>query len=132
MSKYRHTSKKIKELEEENKILNKSRDFLASINETLHNNYDVVNEERLHYKRLIKYHTLLLMLMNLLTSDGGDTEIDRIFKRNINEYYRLMNEDLTKVSNDDDEILNDEFEDEEEGYDEGEGSDIWDAQKEFE
>lgn len=122
MSKYRHTSKKIKKLEEENKVLNKSRDFLARINETLHNNYDVVNEERLHYRRLIKYHTLLLMLMNLLTSDGGDTKIDRIFKRNINEYYRMMNNDLTKIPNDD----------ETERFDDRESDDIWTGEEEFE
>lgn len=45
----RYTNKKIKELEEEIKILNKSRDFLAHINETLHNNYDEADRQRNNY-----------------------------------------------------------------------------------
>ena len=118
MSKYRHTSKKIKELENEIKFLNKSLDYSAHINELQQNNYDEANKERINYRRLIKYHTLLLILMNLLTSTSGDSDIDRIVKRNIQEYYRAMSKDLMEIPNDDNEIIDNEIDDETEGYDE--------------
>lgn len=57
----RYTNKKIKELEKEIKILNKSRDFLSHINKTLHNNYDEVDKRCINYRNIIKYHTLLLV-----------------------------------------------------------------------
>ena len=83
MSKYRHSDKKIKELENEIKFLNKSLDFSRIMNKNLENNYDEVNKQRINYRRIIKYHTLLLILMNLLTTSSGNTDIDKIVKRNI-------------------------------------------------
>lgn len=131
MSKYRHTDKKIKELESEIKFLNKSLDFSRIMNRNLENNYDEVNKERINYRRIIKYHTLLLILMNLLTTSSGNTDIDKIVKRNIMEYYRAMNLDFMELPNDND-VTDNEFEDETEGYDESESSDLWNAEEEYE
>ena len=130
MSKYRHTDRKIKELEQEIKFLNKSLDFSRIMNENLENNYNKVNKERINYRRLIKYHTLLLILMNLLSTSSGDTDIDKIVKRNILEYYRAMNLDFMELQEND--VTDNEFEDEEERYDEGESDDIWAGEEEFE
>ena len=118
MSKYRHSDKKIKELEEKIKFLNKSLDFSRIMNKNLENNYDEVNKERINYRRLIKYHTLLLILMNLLTTSNGNTDIDRIVKRNILEYYRAMNLDFMELPENDNDETDNEFEDEEERFDE--------------
>ena len=131
MSKYRHTDRKIKELEQEIKFLNKSLDFSRIMNRNLENNYDEVNKQRINYRRIIKYHTLLLILMNLLTTSSGNTDIDKIVKRNILEYYRAMNLDFMELPNDND-VTDNEFEDEEERYDESESDDIWDGAEEFE
>ena len=132
MSKYRHTYKKIKELENEIKFLNKSLDYSAHLNQTLQNKFDDVYKERINYRRLIKYHTLLLILMNLLTTSNGNTDIDRIVKRNILEYYRAMNLDFMELPENDNEIIDNEFEDEAERYDEGESTDLWDGEEEYE
>ncbi len=113
MSKYRHTSKKIKELEEEIKFLNKSLDYSAHLNKTLQNRFDNVYKERINYRRLIKYHTLLLILMNLITTSSGKTDIDKIVKRNIMEYYRAMNLDFMELPENDNDTDN-EFDDDEE------------------
>ncbi len=118
MSKYRHSDKKIKELENEIKFLNKSLDFSRIMNKNLENNYYEVNKERINYRRLIKYHTLLLILMNLLTTSSGNTDIDKIVKRNILEYYRAMNLDLMELPENDNDETDNEFEDEEERFDE--------------
>ena len=128
MSKYRHSDKKIKELENEIKFLNKSLDFSRIMNKNLENNYYEVNKERINYRRLIKYHTLLLILMNLLTTSSGDTDIDKIVKRNIMEYYRAMNLDFMELPNDND-VTDNIFGDETEGFDESESDDLWDGAK---
>lgn len=130
MSKYRYTDRKIKELESEIKFLNKSLDFSRIMNRNLENNYDEVNKERINYRRLIKYHTLLLILMNLITTSSGETDIDKIVKRNILEYYRAMNMDFMELPEND--VTDNEFEDETEGYDESESSDLWNAEEEYE
>ena len=117
MSKYKHADRKIKELEQEIKFLNKSLDFSRIMNKNLENNYDKVNKQRINYRRIIKYHTLLLILMNLLTTSSGNTDIDKIVKRNIMEYYRAMNLDFMELPNDND-VTDNEFDDEPERFDE--------------
>ena len=132
MSKYRHTSKKIKELEEEIKFLNKSLDYSAHLNQTLQNKFDDVYKERINYRRLIKYQSLLLILSSLLSQTKGNTDIDKLIKRNIMDFYSAMCKDLMEIPNDDNEIIDNEFEDEEERYDESESDDLWAAEEEFE
>ena len=132
MSKYRHTYKKIKELENEIKFLNKSLDYSAHLNQTLQNKFDDVYKERINYRRLIKYHSLLLILTSLLSQTKGNTDIDKLIKRNIMDFYSAMCKDLMEIPNDDNEIIDNEFEDEAERYDEGESTDLWDGEEEYE
>ena len=109
----RYTNKKIKELEEKIKILKKSKDFLAQINETLHNNYDEADRQRINYKKTIKYYTLLFLVLNLLCNTEGYDDITRIIKRNVKDFYKKINMDLMEIKTDEDE----EFDDEEENED---------------
>lgn len=102
------TNKKIKQLEDKIKILNKSRDFLAQINETLHNNYDEADRQRINYRKIIKYLTLLFVVMNLLCDTEGYDDITRIIKRNIMDYYKKINMDLMEIKIQDDEEFDDE------------------------
>ena len=111
--------------------MNKSRDYFSKVNSILENNYDEVDKQRINYRRIIKYHSLLLMLMNLLTSTSSDSDIDRIVKRNILEYYRAMNKDLMELPTNDREEYDNEYEDEE-GSDESESDDLWAGAEEFE
>ena len=132
MSKYRHTHGKIKELENEIKFLNKSLDFSRIMNKNLENNYNELEKERINYRRIIKYHSLLLILTSLLSQTKGNTDIDKLIKRNIMDFYSAMCKDLMEIPNDDNEIIDNEFEDEEERYDESESDDIWAGEEEFE
>ena len=132
MSKYRHSDKKIKELENEIKFLNKSLDFSRIMNKNLENNYNELEKERINYRRIIKYHSLLLILTSLLSQTKGNTDIDKLIKRNIMDFYSAMCKDLMEIPNDDNEIIDNEFEDEEERYDESESDDIWAGEEEFE
>ena len=129
---YRHTDRKVRELKDEIKRLKQSLDITIDLNEVLQKNNNKLDKERLNYIRVIKYTTILMLLLNIITSNSGNTDIDKIFKRNINEFYRIMNNDLMKIPNYDNKIIEEEFEDETEGYDESESDDLWDAKEEFE
>ena len=132
MSKYSHSDKKIKELEEKIKFLNKSLDYSAQLNLTLQNNYDEVEKQRVNYRRIIKYHSLLLIVMSLLCQTNGNTDIDKLIKRNIMDFYSAMSKDMMEIPNDDNDVTDNEFDDKTEGFDESESDDLWDAKEEFE
>lgn len=132
MNKYKHTHGKIKELEEEIKFLNKSLDYSAHLNKTLQNRFDEAEKQRINYRKAIRYHSLLLILMSLLSQTKGNTDIDKLIKRNIMNFYSAMSKDMMEIPNDDNDVTDNEFDDETEGFDESESDDIWDGEEEFE
>lgn len=132
MSKYKHADRKIKELEEEIKFLNKSLNYSAHLNNILQNRFDVAEKQRINYRKVIRYHSLLLIVMSLLSQTNGETDIDKLIKRNIMDFYSALSKDLMEIPNDDNEIIDNEFEDEEERYDESESDDLWYGEEESE
>lgn len=129
---YRHTTRKIKELEEEIKFLNKSLNYSAHLNNILQNRFDNVYKERINYRRIIKYHSLLLIVMSLLSQTKGDTDIDKLLKRKIMDFYSSLSKDMMEIPNDENEIIDNELGDETERYDESESDDLWDEGEEDE
>ena len=120
MSKYSHSDKKIKELEQEIKFLNKSLNYSAHLNNILQNRFDEAEKQRINYRKTIRYHSLLLILTSLLCQTKGNTDIDKLIKRNIMDFYSAMCKDLMEIPNDDNEIIDNDNEfDDETGYDEG-------------
>ena len=109
------TNKRIKELEKEIQNLNTALGYSHSLNEVLNTNYDRVNNERINYRRIIKYHSLLMVLANLLTQNDGKTDVDRILKQNILDFYKAMTRDLMAISEDENEKFDDDEEYEEDG-----------------
>ena len=49
-----------------------------------------------------------MVLANLLTQNDGKTDINRILKQNILDFYRAMTKDLMEISEDEDETFDDE------------------------
>jgi hypothetical protein len=119
MKKNNHTEtdKKITELMQEIKYLYTELDCCRNMNEILSTNYEQVNSERNNYRRIIKYHSLLMVLANLLTQGAPKTDFDRILKQNIMNFYKAMTNDLMTITEDEDEEF-DEEEHEESGEDE--------------
>ena len=132
MSKYRHTHGKIKELEEEIKFLNKSLDYSVHLNNILQNRFDVAEKQRINYRKVIRYHSLLLIVMSLLCQTNGETDIDKLIKRNIMDFYSALSKDLMEIPNDDNDVTDNEFDDETEGFDESESDDLWYGEEESE
>ena len=102
------TDKKIAELMQEIKSLNTELDYCRNMNEIFRTNYDQVNIERINYRRIIKYHSLLMVLANLLTQSDAKTDIDRILKQNIMNFYKAMTNDLMTITEDEDEEFDEE------------------------
>ena len=123
MSKYRHTDKKIKELEDEIMLLNKSLDYSHNMNQLLRESYNDADKKIAVYRKIIKYHTLLLVVMNLLCNTKENDDVKKKKKNNILEYYKKINLDMMNIPTNDDE---------EEGYDESESSDLWNGEEEYE
>ena len=132
MSKYKHADRKIKELEQEIKFLNKSLNYSAHLNNILQNRFDVVEKQRINYRKVIRYHSLLLIVMSLLSQTKENTDIDKLIKRNIMDFYSSLSKDLMEIPNDDNEIIDGEFDDDEERFDDRESSDLWDGEEEYE
>lgn len=115
--KHKNTDKKIWKLKQEIKSLKQSIDISLDLYEFQKRNNSKLDRERRNYRKIIKYSTTLMLLMNLLTSDNTDTDIGKIIKRNVLEFYRSMNHDLMQIPTDnEDEEFEDEEENEEEGY----------------
>ena len=107
------TNKKIVELEKEIDNLNTALGYSQNMTEIMRHNYDQANSERINYRRIIKYHSLLMVLANLLTQNDGKTDIDRILKQNLMDFYKAMTKDLMEISDGNDEIFDDDEEYEE-------------------
>lgn len=104
------TNKRIKELEKEIDNLNTALGYSQNMTEIMSHNFDQANSERINYRRIIKYHSLLMVLANLLTQNDGGTDIDRILKQNLMDFYRAMTKDLMNITEDEDESFDDEEE----------------------
>jgi hypothetical protein len=132
MSKYKHADRKIKELEQEIKFLNKSLNYSAHLNNIRQNRFDVAEKQRINYRKVIRYHSLLLIVMSLLSQTNGETDIDKLIKRNIMDFYSALSKDLMEIPNDDNDVTDNEFDDETEGFDESESDDLWYGEEESE
>ena len=58
--------------------------------------------------------------------------IDKLIKRNIMDFYSAMSKDMMEIPNDDNDVTDNAFDDETEGFDESESDDIWAGEEEFE
>ena len=64
-------------------------------------------------KKLMKYHTLVLVILNMVYQYTDADDMGRAIRTNINRYYKGLTSDLMNIPGDDTESLYDnEFEDE--------------------
>ncbi len=112
------TNKKIAELEKEIDNLNTALGYAQNMTEIMSRNFDQANSERINYRRIIRYHSLLMVLANLLCQNDGNTDINRILKQNLMDFYRAMTKDLMAISEDENETFDDDEEYEEDGEEE--------------
>ena len=70
-------------------------------------------------KKLMKYHTLVLVILNMVYQYADADDMGRAIRTNINRYYKGLTSDLMNIPGDDTESLydNDEYDDGEEDKD---------------
>lgn len=104
----KHLQEDIKRLSGELAATEKLTDYYA---DSFHN----AEKQRIACRRLIKYHTMVMVLMNLVSRYTACNDQGRAIEANINKYYKGLTEDLMNIPGDDsiDNFEDYEFNDEE-------------------
>ena len=79
------------------------------------NSYESAEKQRIACRRLLKYHTMVMILLNLVSRYTSDNDMGIAFQTNINKYYKGLTESIMSIPGDDsiDNFEDNEFGDEE-------------------
>ncbi len=104
----KHLQEDIKRLSGELAATEKLTDYYA---DSFHN----AEKQRIACRRLIKYHTMVMVLMNLVSRYTACNDLGRAIEANINQYYKGLTEKIMSIPGDDsiDNFEDYEFDDEE-------------------
>ena len=85
--------------------------------------YESAEKQRIACRRLLKYHTMVMILLNLVSRYTSCNDMGMAIQSNINRYYKGLTESIMSIPGDDsiDNFEDNEFEDEE--YNEEEDED---------
>ena len=79
-------------------------------NQILQDNCDEAEKQRRNYRELLKYHTLIMIIFNLLHNYTHSSDIGKAIQINVNKYYKGLAESIMALptyiednDNDDDE-----------------------------
>lgn len=102
----KHLQEDIKRLSDELAASERLTDYYA---DSFHN----AEKQRIACRRLIKYQTMAMILLHLVSRYTACNDLGRAIEANINKYYKGLTEDLMNIPGDDTASLYDnEFEDE--------------------
>ena len=82
----------------------------------LKDNCEEAEKQRRNYRELLKYHSLVLIILNLLGNYTDATDIGKAIQININKYYKGLTDSLMALPTYEDyyDDTDEEYEDEEE------------------
>lgn len=78
--------------------------------------YESAEKQRIACRRLLKYHTMVIILLNLVSRYTSCNDMGMAIQTNINKYYKGLTESIMSIPGDD--SIDNEFEDEEYNDDE--------------
>ncbi len=98
----------IKRLSDELAATEKLTDYYA---DSFHN----AEKQRIGLRRLLKYHTMVMVLMNLVSRYTDNNDLGTAIQTNINKYYKGLTEKIMSIPGDDsiDNFEDYEFDDDE-------------------
>ncbi len=104
----KHLQEDIKRLSDELAASERLTDYYA---DSFHN----AEKQRIGLRRLLKYHTMVMVLMNLVSRYTDNNDLGTAIQTNINQYYKGLTEKIMSIPGDDsiDNFIDNEFEDEE-------------------
>lgn len=112
----------IKQLQQDIKRLSDELAATEKLADYYTDRYESAEKQRIGLQRILKYYTVLMVLLNLISRYTSCNDMGMAIQTNINKYYKGLTEDLMNIPGDDTESLYDnEFEDDE--YDEEEKED---------
>ena len=110
MKKYQTTNdKKIAQLEEKIRNLNLELETEEGLSKVLSECCDNNEKQITNYRQLMKYQTLILIVMTLLQNYTHTNDIGRSIQININKYLKGLTDDLLNNLTDDDAVDDDEI-----------------------
>jgi len=104
----------IKQLQKDIKRLSDELTASERLTDYYANGYESAEKQRIACRRLIKYHTMVMVLMNLVSRYTACNDLGTAIQTNINKYYKGLTEDIMSIPSEDTERLYDnEFDDDE-------------------
>ena len=82
------------------------------------NCYESAEKQRIACRRLLKYHTMVMILLNLVSRYTSCNDMGMAIQTNINKYYKGLTESIMSIPGDD--SIDNEFEDDDEEDKDGE------------
>ena len=76
------------------------------------NCYESAEKQRIACRRLLKYHTMVMILLNLVSRYTSCNDMGMAIQTNINKYYKGLTESIMSIPGDD--SIDNEFEDNDE------------------
>ena len=80
--------------------------------------YESAEKQRIACRRLLKYHTMVMILLNLVSRYTACYDLGTAIQTNINKYYKGLTESIMSIPGDD--SIDNEFEDDDEEDKDGE------------
>ena len=111
-----YKSKRTTDLEKEISRLTNELIGAEQWNQVLQENCEEAEKQRRNYRELLKYHTLILIIFNLLCNYTHSSDIGKAIQININKYYKGLTDSIMALPTYDDDYddTDEEYEDEEE------------------
>ena len=77
------------------------------------NSYESAEKQRIAGRRLLKYHSMVMILLNLVSRYTACNDLGTAIQTNINKYYKGLTESIMSIPGDDsiDNFEDNEFED---------------------
>ena len=109
----------IKQLQQDIKRLSDKLTATEKLTDYYADSYESAEKQRIACRRLIKYHTMVMVLMNLVSRYTACNDLGTAIQTNINKYYKGLTEDIMSIPGDDsiDNFIDNEFDEGEDDED---------------
>ena len=102
----------IKQLQQDIQRLTDELAASERLNAYYADSYESAEKQRIATRRILKYHTMVMILLNLVSRYTSCNDMGMAIQTNINKYYKGLTESIMSIPGDD--SIDNEFEDDDE------------------
>ena len=103
---------KIKQLQQDIQRLTDELVASEKLTDYYADSYESAEKQRIATRRILKYHTMVMILLNLVSRYTSCNDMGMAIQTNINKYYKGLTESIMSIPGDD--SIDNEFEDDDE------------------